>query len=446
MRKRGQVKTTPHDKNYATQAYNPLTGALFSPGHQYYDVDFATVGPRFGVAYSLTPRTVLRAGSGLFFQNQNSTYPVAVYSNTLTGNATYTLAANPGLTYPYTAFTHGSTPIPNVYGFTASKPNPFTAQYNASISQEIGHGLFAQLAYVGLQGSDQERLYDKNVYNQGASVRPNPNFSSIYVPTNDAEVNYNSLQATMKGRIKQLTLDLHYTWAHEIDDAGDLALAGNQPQDYNNLAAERSNGTQDQRENFNYNLTYDIPMGAGHGFLGSSVGPVRSLASGWSVNSLGIFTTGTFFNVTQSINTYGNSNTVNQRPNLNPGVPKYLPKTFLSNGNVSFLNSAAWSYPTAYSAANPANGKFGNSPRNAVHGPHFTDVDMSLRKSTKIGDHQQLDFRAEFFNILNHPNFAPPVVAYAPPPAIFGQINSTFGGTVGFGTSRNIQFALKYIF
>jgi hypothetical protein len=71
---------------------------------------------------------------------------------------------------------------------------------------------------------------------------------------------------------------------------------------------------------------------------------------------------------------------------------------------------------------------------------------MSLRKSTKIGDHQQLDFRAEFFNILNHPNFAPPVVAYAPPPAIFGQINSTFGGTVGFGTSRNIQFALKYIF
>jgi outer membrane receptor protein involved in Fe transport len=65
---RWDVETTPHDKNYATQAYNPLTGALFSPGHQYYDVDFATVGPRFGVAYSLTPRTVLRAGSGLFFQ------------------------------------------------------------------------------------------------------------------------------------------------------------------------------------------------------------------------------------------------------------------------------------------------------------------------------------------------------------------------------------------
>jgi hypothetical protein len=180
-------------------------------------------------------------------------------------------------------------------------------------------------------------------------------------------------------------------------------------------------------------------MGAGHGFLGSSPTAIRSLATGWSVNSLGIFTTGVPVNITQGVNTYGNSNFVNQRPNLVPGVPRYLSKSIDPvTGNIRFLNPAAWAYP--------ATGSYGNSPRNPVHDPHFTDVDVSVKKSTPIHDNQRLEFRAELFNIFNHPNFAAPVATYAPNSLTFGEITSTFGTTLGFGTSRQMQLALKYIF
>jgi hypothetical protein len=437
---RWDVETTPHDSKYATSAYNPQTGSLSSPGQQYYPVQLHSFGPRLGVAYSATPRIVIRAGGGLYFEDPYVIGASAsVPANTLVGNQLLTQIANPGLGYPYTSFTNGTVPTPTVYGFTSPRPTPFIAQYNASLTQDLGRGVSAQLAYVGAQGTDLDRLLDYNLYAQGASVRPNPKYASIYVYGNTAASNYNSLQATLKGKINTLLLDIHYTWAHEIDDANDIANGTNAPQDNNNLAVERSNGTQDQRQNFNYNLSYNIPMGTGHGFLGGSSAPVRALASGWSFNSLGIFTTGTPVNITTSLNSYGNGDVVNQRPNLVAGQPKYLQPSFdAATGGVRFLNPAAWT---------PAiKGTFGNSPRDPVHGPHFTDVDFAFKKTTKIHENQQLDFRAEIFNIFNHPNFAAPTAAYSATSITFGEINSTFGNTVGFGTSRQIQLALKYIF
>jgi hypothetical protein len=436
---RWDVETTPHDSRYSTSAYNPQSGTLFPVGHQYYPVQLHSFAPRLGVAYSVTPRIVIRAGGGLYFADPFILQAQSLYSNTAVGNETLTAAGNPGLGYPFTSFTNGTVPTPSVYGYTSSLPTPFTAQYNASVEHDLGRGVSAQVAYVGLHGSDISRYLDNNLYAQGAKVRPNPTFADIYVQNDIAAMSYNSLQASLKGRIKHLTLAANYTWAHEIDNAPDIAAGGGEPQDNNNLAAERANGTFDQRQNFNYTLTYDIPMGAGHGFLGSSPAPVRIAASGWSVNSLGIFTTGVPVNITQALNTYGNSNLVDQRPNLVAGVPHYLTKSIdPATGDVRFLNPAAW--------ATPATGTYGNSPRDPVHDPHFTDVDFALMKSTRIHENQSLDFRAELFNIFNHPNFASPVASYSPSSLTFGEISSTFGSTLGFGTSRQMQLALKYIF
>jgi hypothetical protein len=436
---RWDVETTPHDSKYSTAAYSPQLGTLFPVGHQYYPVQLRSFAPRLGVAYSLTPRIVIHAGGGMYFADPYILTSTSIYANNLVGNQTLTQAGNPGLGYPYTGFTNGTAPTPSVYGYVSPRPTPFTAQYNASVERDLGHGVFAQVAYVGEHGSDLDRLEDYNVYAQGAKVRPNPNFASIFVYNENGVLSYNSLQATLKGKIKQLSLDANYTWAHAIDDSGDGNNGGNEPQDYNNIASERANGIYDQRQNVNYTLSYDIPMGTGHGFLGSSPTPVRIAASGWSINSLGIFTSGTPVNITQSVNTYGNSNLLSQRPNLVQGVPRYLSKSIdPATGNVRFFNPGAWAYPAA--------GSFGNSPRNPVHGPHFTDVDFSIKKSTHIHENQRLDFRAEIFNIFNHPNFAAPVAAYAPTSLTFGEINSTFGSTLGFGTSRQIQLSLKYGF
>jgi hypothetical protein len=440
---RSDLETTPHDKFYATQSYNPLTGELFAPGHQFYNVDFNTFGPRVGIAYSPTPRTVIRVGSGVYFNNQLVVYTQNVYANTLAGNQTLTAAQNPGLGYPYTAFTNGTAAIPNVYGFPAHKQDPFTTQYNVSIAQDLGRGFSAQVAYVGSTSANLDREEDHNVFAQNAKVRPNQNFSSIYEYQNNGSANYSALQIMVKGHLKHLTLDVNYTWAHSIDDVPDLNITqgsgGSEPQDYNDIAAERGHGGGDQPQSFNYTLVYAIPMGSGYGFLGNSSAPVRTAVSGWSLNSIGLFNDGSFYNVTQGINTYGNSDLINQRPNLVQGVSKYVKPTINpATGYVSYWNINAWAYP--------ATGSFGDSPRNPVMTPHLTNVDFALMKNTAIHEKQNLEFRAEFFNILNHPNFAAPGNSYSPGSGTFGQITSTFGTAIGLGTSRQIQLALKYKF
>jgi hypothetical protein len=120
------------------------------------------------------------------------------------------------------------------------------------------------------------------------------------------------------------------------------------------------------------------------------------------------------------------------------GVSTYVPRSLNSAGNITYLNRAAWTTPAA--------GTFGNSRRNTVYGPKFNQLDLSLLKTTHITERHELEFRAEFFNIFNHANFGFPNVSWTPTSASFGLITSTFGNTMGFGTSRQIQFALKYKF
>jgi hypothetical protein len=440
---RSDIETTPHDKFYATQAYDPVTGTLFAPGHPFYNIDFNTFGPRAGVSYSPNPRMVIRAGSGVFFNNQLVVYTQSVYGNTLIGNQTLTAAQNPGLSYPYTSFTNATIPKPTVYGFEANKRNPFTTQYTVSLAQDLGRGFSTQVAYVGNTGANLDRQEDHNIFAQGASARPNPNFSSIYEFQNNASSNYSGLQLMVKGHMKHLTLDVNYTWAHAIDDVPDLNIIvgaqGSQPQDYNNIAAERGHGGGDQHHSLNYTLVYALPVGKGYGFLGSSPVPIRTAVSGWSINSLGLFNSGSPSNVIIGVNRYGNSNLINQRPDIVQGVNKYVNSSVdPATGYRSYWNLNAW--------ALPALGTFGNSPRNPVMVPHLTNVDFALMKNTTIHNEQNLEFRAEFFNIFNHPNFAAPNSTYAPGSITFGRSLTTLGNAIGLGTSRQIQLALKYKF
>jgi hypothetical protein len=88
-------------------------------------------------------------------------------------------------------------------------------------------------------------------------------------------------------------------------------------------------------------------------------------------------------------------------------------------------------------------GTFGNCGRNTIYGPNFRNVDFSMLKEIKLGE-TSLEFRAEFFNIFNHPAFAQPDTTFGTPG--FGEIFNTLGSTLGAGTSRQIQFALKFSF
>jgi hypothetical protein len=176
----------------------------------------------------------------------------------------------------------------------------------------------------------------------------------------------------------------------------------------------------------------DIPMGDGHFFLGRAPAPLRKLATGWQFTGLGLLHSGIADTVYIGTNTYGNQDYTNQRPNVNPGQPFYA-----ANKNWrSWLNSNAWSLP--------ASGSFGNSGRNTIYGPTLKQVDASMIKETPLTARKSIALRVEFFNIFNHPNFAQPNTTFGTEG--FGRIFNTFGATLGLGTSRQIQAALKFKF
>jgi hypothetical protein len=432
---RYDYETVLHDSHNATQTYDERLGMLGPVGDQYYRPNKNDWGPRLGIAWQPTSKIVVRAGGGLFWQ----AYPVgfgsySIPTNNLTGNASILRATVPTLAYPIINFlSQGTAPVPAVAGFDWIRRDIVTEQWDLSVARDLGHGASLQVAYVGNRGLNLRRGYTINFIDPTLGRRPNTAYSSISIEGNTGQSTYNALQVSYQQHLaRNLVTKLEYGYSHAIDDVQDQGLFSSQPQDDNNFRAERGNSSGDIRHNVAYSMLYTLPMGKGHRFLGSATGVPGVLASGWSLASLGLIHTGIPFTVFIGTNTYGNGNLTNQRPNAVAGVDPYAANMSV-NG---WLNPAAFSMPAA--------GTFGNLGRNTVFGPGFANVDFSLLKDTQLSESKKLEFRAEFFNIPNHPNFGQPSSTYNT--SSFGQIFSTFGATLGLGTSRQIQMAMKLTF
>jgi len=213
----------------------------------------------------------------------------------------------------------------------------------------------------------------------------------------------------------------------------DQGIWASDPENLYNLKAEKGNGSGDVRHDLNFNLLYNLPMGTGHRLAGS--GAPSRLASGWRVSTLGLVRTGVASTVYIPESQSGNDFYTNQRPDYVVGESQYPSAKTVND----WLNINAFSMP--------ATGTFGNLARNTFFGPSMEQIDFSLMKDTKIGEGRNLEFRAEFFNIFNHPIFDEPFATYSgPSTAGFGEIFDTLGRTIGSGTSRQIQFALRLTF
>ena len=212
----------------------------------------------------------------------------------------------------------------------------------------------------------------------------------------------------------------------------DQGLYSAQPQDNRNWKAERGNSSGDIRHNLAFNVLYDLPFGQGRRFASSANNYVNHVIGGWQIAALGIIHTGIANTVYIGTNTYGNGNYTNQRPNWKGGAPLYPEKQTVDK----FLNSEPYEMP--------AKGTFGNLGRNTIYGPGFAQIDVSFLKVFKLGEGKNLQYRCEIFNLPNHPNFDQPNTTFGT--ANFGKIFNTFGRTIGIGTSRQIQMALKLNF
>jgi hypothetical protein len=430
---RYDIETVPHDSRYATQPYDTRTGTLGPPGDPYFAINNKDFGPRAGIAWSPTERLVIRSGYGIYFQDYPVGFSQLVSGNTVPGNVTLLQQQVPNLAYPYVPFLSqaATPPPPNVNGFPWHKPDTYSNQWNLSVADRFSQNMSFQVAYVGNHGVNLSRKEGINYFDPTLGARPNQNFGNITLQTNSGFSSYNALQLSFIRRAGKagLSFQANYTFGHAIDDVQDPSVSASDPQNLNNIQAERGNSSGDVRQNFTFNLLYDVPLGEGHRFLSSGFG--SKLASGWRVSTLGILRTGVADTVYIGTNTFGNGDFINQRPDCVAGVSPYAnPKTI-----TDWLNPEAFSMPKA--------GTFGNCGRNTIYGPSFRNVDFSMLKETKLGE-TRLEFRAEFFNIFNHPAFAQPDTTFGTPG--FGEIFNTLGSTLGGGTSRQIQFALKFSF
>ena len=240
-----------------------------------------------------------------------------------------------------------------------------------------------------------------------------------------------------------LLLVANYAYTHELDNGSNGSGDGDEtsPQNPLCLRCEWASGAWDARHVVNGNVVYELPFGRGGSRLNHSVS--RALVSGWQITTTALGRTGFPVNVllpSSSISPYGNSGTL--RPNRVPGV---------SLTPAGGRTIAHWINPAAFTV--PAAGTLGNASRNLLRGPGTWQVDTGLAKSFSLAERARLQFRSEFYNVFNHPQFGQPQ-------AIFGQggfgtiINPINLNTaivnpitpVGSGTPRQVQFALRLDF
>lgn len=444
----------------AVTGYNldDLSGLALAPaGTPPFKTSYKGLAPRVGVAYQISQRsqreTVLRGGAGAFYDLASSEFGNLLASSAYPFGA---FSVNFGGTFPLTAGAAAPPPItapsPSVPGtLTAFAPRlqlPYTLEWNFAVEQAIGAQQTLSASYVGAVG---RRLI------QTAQVSfPNPSFSLARLVGNSSTSDYSALQLQFQHRLSEgLQALASYTWSHSIDDGSagsygngaNLLVPGVKPN------VNRGPSDFDIRNAFSAGLTYNVPVPKLNPFA-------KAILQGWSADTLVLVRSAPPVNAYYSsfltlLNAY-----TEIRPDVVPGQPLYSYGSQYPGGK-GFNPSAFTSPPVDPTTQAPL--RQGDLGRNALRGFGVAQWDFALHRECPIHDSWKLQFRAEMFNVLNHPNFAPPVGDLGAPNALknqFGQSTAMYGqylsgGSLGggalsplyqIGGPRSIQVALKLVF
>ncbi len=269
--------------------------------------------------------------------------------------------------------------------------------------------------------------------------KPTPSLANTWTYFSEADSSYNALQVDLNHRFTNgFLLRGVYTWSKTLDDGDSLnaTTSGGEPALASNpfdLAADKGLANFDVRNAGIINASYALPFGAGKPFLNSTSGFGKALVSGWTANSIITVQSGFPFTPQLSYNPSNNGDTRNPvRPFVNPAF----------TGPVILGNPNQWFNPAAFLAPPNNSGFYGNLGRDTLIGPGLATWDFSLFKDTRLHERTTLQFRAEFFNILNRANFNTPNAVVFTPSGVSptaGVITSTAT------TSRQIQFGLKLL-
>lgn len=411
---------------------NPRNLQLAPVGTSFYATTWRNIAPRIGLAYELrrTPRweTTLRGGWGMFYDLGSGLLGQAAasfpyYRQESFYTVSYPLPPQAAIAPAFTL----NPPVASIYGAVQGLKLPLTREWNVAVEQSLGRNDLLSVSYVGAAGRDLLR--------QDYFVNPNANFTYAYLIRNTGFSNFNSLQVQYQHRLsKGLHAMAAYTWAHSLDNASNdsasylSALQINPQRDY-------GPSDFDIRHALSAAFTYDLPRGP------------TFLLRNWALDGVLVARSATPVDVTYYRDLgFG---LYNFRPDIIPGVPLYVDDPNVAGGRR--FNADAFDFPDTFP------GRQGTLGRNVLRGFNLNQLNFTVRREFPLVERLKLQFRAEMFNALNHPNFADPTGALFSPEFGYstqmlaqqlgqGGINGGLNPLYQVGGPRSIQLALRVVF
>ncbi len=333
-------------------------------------------------------------------------------------------------------------------------PIGYVQQYTLDLQHQITSNLMVQAAYIGTTGINLNRLTTTNqehVTGPLAGFQDDPRFAFFIQEASEATSSYQSLFLRVEKRLSQgLMFVSSYTFSKSIDtvsSARENGGAPTRPQDSFNLDGERGLSNFDVRHRFITSFTYDLPWGPGRPWGNNVTGAAAKLLEGWQVGGILTFQSGQPFTPQFP----GGSNAGFRFPRPSRDCDPNLSPS--DRDPAQWFDASCFFAPPVAAFAPNLTFAPGNAGRNTLEGPGIKNVDFSIMKSTSIGERYNVQFRAEFFNISNHPNFNLPDRVFVPDPScqFLGNnncrnINPNFGKITSAKLPRVIQFGVKFTF
>ena len=415
-------------------------------GRSLLEADKKNFGPRVGFAYSLTPKTVIRSAYGIFY-TQDIGNPFFDLARNVPRNVRAALTSDPStpqldMKNLFSGLAgNQSVLVPTLTMTDHHYPSGYLQQWTFNVQHEFRRDLVVEVGYVANKGTHLGILNLLNTAPPGPGAaqtrRPYPIYERIFFIQHILNSSYQSLQAKVEKKYSHgLSFLAAYTYGKSLDYASSTRTSGetNRPLDPTNLRLDHGRSLFDARQNFVFNTLYELPFGPAKPFANRG-GISGKLTGGWQIGGIFQARTGLPFTVSASGDPANTGNDSSGRGQLRPGQNPALPGS--QRGPERWFNTAAYAPPTLYT--------FGNAGRNTLDGPGLVNFDVSMIKNFAITEGRMVQFRSEFFNLMNTPHFGlnSQGGVQAPNRNVTG---SGFGRISAAGPARQIQLALKLIF